>query len=141
MKPVEVEIVYPLITAVAFGCARCSPLTGQVGWGAAYAESCRDEFPEDVKQGLELLSEWVGRASRLYMHRLEIRVIDAHSPLGIWKRLRHGFTGLPAFIIAKKRVHTGWDSKQLEDIIDTQLAEVSQHSCSPVRTRSEKITG
>jgi hypothetical protein len=125
MTPVEIDVVFPLLTGVAFTCRRCGPLMGQLDIHKNYQADCGDEYPEDWKQNVEKLSLWIENASQLYKHRIQIRVIDAFSPLGIWKKIRHRLTDMPAFIVDNKSTHTGWDTDRLETLIDERIREAS----------------
>lgn len=59
--------------------------------------------------------------SRLYRHRLTIRIIEAGSPLGLWKQIRHRVFRTPAFIIDRKMTYTGWDNNALQALIDERM--------------------
>ena len=57
-----------------------------------------DEYPLDLKEEYGKLSEWIHDLTRLYKHRLFIKLIDVQSPLGIYKSLRHWIRKYPTFI-------------------------------------------
>jgi hypothetical protein len=50
-----------------------------------------------------------------------MRVIDAHSPVGMAKCLRHWIRKYPAFIINGKKAWVGWDKGKLEELIDKHI--------------------
>ena len=125
MKPVQLEIVVPMLTTVGLNCPKCSPLFEQVGLNDKYRRLCSDEYSEDWKIDLEKITGWAKRASDLYKHRLHIRIIDAQSPLGMWKRIRHGFLKTPAFIVERKPAHIGWGFDRLELVIDEVITEAA----------------
>jgi hypothetical protein len=125
MTPVEIDVVFPLLTGEAFTCRRCGPLFDQLDIHKDYQQACTDEYPEDWKQDVAKLSQWIENASDLYKHRIQIRVIDAFSPLGIWKKIRHRLSAMPAFIVDNKSTHTGWDTDRLESLIDERIREAS----------------
>lgn len=125
MTPVEIEVVFPLLTSVSFTCRRCGPLMGQLDVNRSYQQDCSEEYPEDWKQNVEKLSLWIENASHLYKHRIQIRVIDAFSPLGLWKKIRHRLSDMPAFIVDNKSTHSGWDTDRLEKLIDERIREAS----------------
>ena len=70
------------------------------------------------------MSDWMRQLSILYKHRIRITVIDAQSPLGIWKQIRHRLFSMPAFIVDRKHTCTGWSTEQLESIIDSRIQEL-----------------
>jgi hypothetical protein len=123
MKPVEIEVISPMLTAIEFHCAKCSIVMDQVETGKKYRDSCRDEYPEEWKQHADKLAEYLRNLSRLYKHRILIRMIDAHSPVGLWKQIRHRVFQFPAFIVDGKQTFTGWDSAILESLIDRRIQE------------------
>ncbi len=45
MTPVEIEVVFPLLTSVSFTCRRCGPLMGQLDIHKNYQQDCGEEYP------------------------------------------------------------------------------------------------
>ncbi len=82
-----------------------------------------EEYPEEWKQAVSFLSEWIKEIASLYRHRIRIRVIDAQSPMGFWKQIRHRVFRFPAFIVDKKSTYMGWDSEELEALIDQRIQD------------------
>ncbi|MBW2056752.1 MAG: hypothetical protein JRH07_11955 [Deltaproteobacteria bacterium] len=75
-------------------------------------------YPEELREELCRLSDWLGELLYLYRHRISIRIIDAQSLVGIYKCLRYGIRGYPGFIVDRRHAYAGWDRKRLEGIID-----------------------
>jgi len=125
MRPIKVEIIFPVITSVEFACRRCSVVMDQLDMVRQYHESCRDEYPEDWKKNIEDLYSWVERSKELYKHRISIQMIDAQSPIGIWKQIRHRVFKMPAFIVGGKRAYSGWDTERLETLIDEHIQDAA----------------
>ena len=123
MKPVQIEVISPLLTAIEFHCPKCSLMMDQVEARSEYRSSCKDEYPEEWKEHEQRLADCLRNLSRLYKHRILIRIIDAHSPVGLWKQIRHRVRQFPAFIVDGKQTFTGWDSKVLESLIDRRIRE------------------
>jgi len=48
-----------------------------------------EEYPSDLKEEYLKLSDWIRELTRIYKHRLLIKLIDAQSILGIYKSLRY----------------------------------------------------
>ncbi len=120
MKPLKVEVVSNLITA--FGtCAHCELILGEAGLkGSTHCQDMAD-YPAELKEELVKLGEWLGELGRLYRHRISIRLIDAQSPLGIYKSLLHRIRRYPTFIIEKRDVYTGWDRQKIEALLDAHI--------------------
>jgi len=86
----------------------------------------REEYPSDWQEESLKLSEWICELSRLYRHRISVRLIDAKSPLGIYKSLLYRFRTYPTFIIEKKEVYSGWDQHKLESLLDLRIRAANQ---------------
>jgi hypothetical protein len=120
MKPIRLEIVTKGITFFDH-CRRCKVLFDQTGLDQKLHQKEMDEYPSDLKEEYRNLSDWIRELSRLYKHRLQIRLIDVQSPLGIYKSLRHRIRAYPAFIVEGKETYIGWDKNQLESLLDKYI--------------------
>lgn len=121
MDPIHVEVVAPMLSTVEMSCRGCSFITGYLGLQRKYRDICINEYPDDWKQAVDYLSQWIRDLSHLYRHRIQIRVIDAQSPLGLWKQIRYRLFRFPAFIVDRKRTYIGWDYEELEALIDERI--------------------
>jgi hypothetical protein len=120
MKPILLEIVTQVITSYG-QCRRCEVVFDEVGLNKKFHQKEADEYPQDLKEESAKLSDWVRELTRLYKHRLCIRLIDVQSLVGVYKSLRHRIRKYPAFIIEGKEVYTGWDKNQLESLLDKYI--------------------
>jgi hypothetical protein len=125
VKPIEIEIVVPTLTTLEVGCRKCTILFAESGIVGDHQSSSCDEYPEEWKADLQRICDWIVKISTLYKHRIRVRIIDAHSLLGIWKQIRHRLSGTPGFIVDGVRVCSGWDTDRVETIIDEQIGEAS----------------
>jgi hypothetical protein len=125
MKPIQLEIVTRVVTFFDH-CRRCQILFDQSGLDEKIHQKEVEEYPSDLKEEYAKLSDWIRELTRLYKHRLLIRVIDAQSPLGIYKSLRHRIRTYPAFIVEGKEAYTGWDKGQLESLLDKYIQNFIQ---------------
>ena len=121
MKPILLEVIAPMLSTVEMNCRPCSFMLETVGIGSKHRRTSANEYPEDWRQAVGYLSDWIRAMTDLYRHRLKIRVIDAQSPLGLWMQLRHRLFRFPAFIVDKKHTYIGWDTQQLEALIDERI--------------------
>jgi len=121
MRPVFLEVLSPMLSASQLSCRGCNSIFDFVGIGKKYRNACANEYPDDWKEAVSYLSDWIRKISMLYRHRIQIRVIDAQSPLGLWKQIRHRLFRFPAFIIDGKETYTGWDPRDLEALIDSRI--------------------
>jgi len=120
MKPIQLEIVTKVVTFFDH-CRRCQILFDQTGLDKKIHRKEMEEYPPDLKEEYLKLSDWVRELTRLYKHRLLIKLIDVQSPLGIYKSLRHRIRTYPTFIVEGKETYTGWDKNQLESLLDKHI--------------------
>jgi len=121
MTPVILEVVAPMLSSVEMSCRGCGLIMDTLGLKKQDRQACTQGYPQDWKEAVELLTAWIGEISHLYRHRILIRVIDAQSPMGLWKQLRHRVFRFPAFIVNKKKTYVGWDPRELESVIDEEV--------------------
>jgi len=121
MRPVLLEVVTPMVANMEMGCPSCSLMFEYTGLNGRDRKACAEEYPEDWREALSDLSKWIMELSRLYRHRIRIRMIDAQSPRGMWKQIRHRVRKFPAFIVDSKKTYIGWDSHSLEELIDERI--------------------
>ncbi len=117
MSPILLELVAPMLSC---------PEINSLRLGSRHRNACINEYPDDWKYAVSYLSEWIQELSHLYRHRIVIRVIDAMSPLGLWKQIRYRLFRFPAFIIDRKRTYIGWDYQELETLIDERIRNVGR---------------
>jgi hypothetical protein len=88
-----------------------------VGLDQKFHQRETEEYPLDLKEEYGKLSDWILELSRLYKHRLLIKLIDVQSPMGIYKSLRHWIRRYPTFIVEGQETYTGWDKGRLESLL------------------------
>jgi len=120
MKPILLEIVTTVMTSFDY-CRQCDILFDQVGLAKKNHQREMDEYPPDLKEELSQLSEWIRELTRLYKHRLLIKLVNAQSPFGIYKSLRYRIRSYPTFIVEGKETYVGWDRNHLESILDKHI--------------------
>jgi hypothetical protein len=121
MRPVVLEVVAPMLATTEMSCRGCGTIMGVVGLKSEHRRSSAEEYPEDWKDAASHLSKWISEISLMYRHRILIRVIDAQSPMGMWKQIRYRVFKFPAFIVNKKKAYVGWDPQALESLIDGEV--------------------
>ncbi|MBN2123724.1 MAG: hypothetical protein JW821_05500 [Deltaproteobacteria bacterium] len=125
MEKVLLEVVAPMLSIVEPAGFGSGLIFGSLGLKDRDREGCVHDYPEDWKEAVDYLGRWVGEIRKLYRHRVQIRVIDAQSPLGFWKQLRHRVFCFPAFIVDRKCTYVGWDMRELEALLDESLKAVN----------------
>ena len=68
-----------------------------------------NEYPEDVKAEFLRVSDWIRAVRSRYGNRVRIRLVDPHSPSGMWKVLRHRLRRFPAFLVGGIERVVGWE--------------------------------
>jgi len=121
MNSVLLEIVAPMLSTVEWSCRPCRFMFDSLGLRQNYHSSAIKEYPEEWKQAVDFLAAWIQELSKLYRHRIKIRVIDAQSPVGLWKQIRYRLFRFPAFIVDRKHTYIGWNAQELEALIDDRI--------------------
>ncbi len=117
MKPVSIEAISNLLITYS-RCSRCELIFNESGLGKEAKKEDIEDYPSELKDELLRLSSMIGELRSLYKHRIRIRLIDAQSPIGIFKSLRYRFREYPTFIVEKKDVYSGWDREKVEGLLD-----------------------
>jgi hypothetical protein len=102
-------------------CRHCTVLFDESGLQKEFAKKVLEDYPQDLQEEVARLSDWIRELSGLYKHRLVMRIIDAHSPMGMFKCLRHWIRKYPTFIINGRKAWVGWDKDKLESLIDEHI--------------------
>ena len=121
MQTILLEVVAPVLSIVEPDGLGSGLIFGSLGLKDRDREGCVHAYPEDWKEAVDYLARWLGEIRDLYRHRVQIRVIDAQSPFGFWKQIRHRLFRFPAFILDGKVTYIGWDSGELEALIDQRI--------------------
>jgi hypothetical protein len=80
-----------------------------------------NQYPEELKEEYLRLSDWIRQLCDTYQNNILIKIIDAHTPLGLYKCVRYRFRRTPTFIVNGRQKYTGWDERRLEAILNWQL--------------------
>ncbi len=120
MKTISVDVVSHVLTTFTH-CSRCELLFDETEVGKKAIAEDLEHYPEDLKEDFVRLSDSIRDLFKLYRHRIRIRLIDAQSPMGIYKSIIHRIRQYPAFVIENKDVYSGWDRKVIEDLIDKHI--------------------
>jgi hypothetical protein len=102
-------------------CRSCRLLLDETGLDRKFHQKDSNDYPPDMKEEFFKLSDWIQDLTRLYKHRLSIRIIDVQSLVGVYKSLRHRVRFYPTFIIEGRETYAGWDKDHLEEIIDKHI--------------------
>ncbi|HOG17047.1 MAG TPA: hypothetical protein PLB96_06855 [Syntrophales bacterium] len=120
MKPVCVEVVSTLFTSLG-NCRHCDLLFQESGVGPAVQEDDQNAYPPQFHEEWKRLREILLELKHLYQHRIDFRLVEADSLLGLYKAVRHRFRKYPTFILDKKDVYTGWNIEKIENLLDARL--------------------
>jgi hypothetical protein len=120
MRPIRLEIVTKVITNFNH-CRHCEIFFDQAGLNKKFHQKEMEEYPQDLKEEFIKLSDWIRELTRLYKHRLLIKLIDVQSLEGIYKSLRYRIRAYPTFIVEGKETYAGWDKNQLEGLLDKYI--------------------
>ncbi len=120
MKPIDIEVVSTVLTSYNH-CGNCSLILDNTGIQKKVRILDMNGYPEDLKEELTRLSEWLKELLHLYKHRIHIRVVNALSLPGIYRAIRHRIRQYPCFIVNHQETYAGWEKDKLEAIIDAHI--------------------
>lgn len=101
-RPLLVEIIAYAPTAF-YHCTHC-----EVVWREAdvsqpvHQEQVASSLPDDLVQQFQEISNWAAELFQDYQNHIELQVIDAASPEGLFKSLKYGAHHYPAVIVNHK---------------------------------------
>jgi hypothetical protein len=118
--PLYVEVVTRVLT-ISGSTSPLELLLSDVASGRD-ADRQVNDYPEAIKEEYLRLSDWIRQLCDAYHPNILIKIIDAHTPLGLYKCVRYRFRRYPTFIVNGRQKYTGWDERRLEAILNWQLA-------------------
>jgi hypothetical protein len=124
-KTLRVEVVSKMLGVQTEECKNCRLIFEEVGLKSKFHNQEINQYPDDIKEEVLRLSDWIRNLVRRYPTNVEFKIIDAMTPLGVYKMLRHRIHKFPSFIIQKGETYAGWDTEALEAIIDHHLQNLS----------------
>lgn len=119
-KPLRVDVVSKMLGVQTEECKNCRLVFEEVGLKSKFHDQEINQYPDDIKEEVLRLSDWIRDLVQRYPYNVQFKIIDAMTPLGFYKMLRHRIRKFPSFII-QKRTYSGWDTEALEAIIDQHL--------------------
>jgi hypothetical protein len=119
-KPLRVDVVSKMLGIQTEECKNCRLVFEEVGLKSKFHDQEINQYPDDIKEEVLRLSDWIRDLVQRYPYNVQFKIIDAMTPLGFYKMLRHRIRKFPSFII-QKRTYSGWDTEALEAIIDQHL--------------------
>jgi hypothetical protein len=116
MATIRVEVIAPLVSGVKH-CQHCTPFMDDAGLSDRINRDELNSVPAEMWQEYARLSQLVRDLSARFGPRLQITLIDPHTPMGLWKSLRHWVRRYPTFIVNGRSKYAGWDSSALESLL------------------------
>jgi hypothetical protein len=113
---INIEVIAPLISG-AKHCSHCQNFFDDAGISQPVLDEELNSYPEEIWQDYARLSQMVRDLSRRYGDQLRIVLIDPHSPMGLWKSVRHWVRTYPTFIVNGQAKCTGWDQGVLDSLL------------------------
>ena len=120
-KPLRVEVLSKMLGVQTEECKNCRLVFEEVGLKSKFHNQEINQYPDDIKEEVLRLSDWIRDLVRRFPNDVQFKIIDAMTPLGVYKILRHRIRKLPGFIIEHRKTYSGWDSKALEALINQHL--------------------
>ena len=124
MESILVEVITPTLSNLEMGCFGCRMFMGLSGLRSKDRGDCAEGFPADLREINERIVECINEVRSLYPNRISIRIIDALSPLGLWKLVRHKVFNLPAWIVDRQTSYSGADPNKLGALIGERINKI-----------------
>jgi hypothetical protein len=116
VSTVNIEIIAPLISG-AKHCQHCQDFLDDAGISQRIQEEELKSYPEEMWRDYARLSQIVRDLSQRYGGQLRITLIDPHSPMGLWKSVRHWVRRYPTFIVNGHAKVAGWELGPLDALL------------------------
>jgi len=120
MNLISVEVIAPVLTDLRH-CNHCEVIFGQTEVGRQVHREQLDEYPPDLREDFERLSDWLIELAHRYGNAIRIKLIDPQSFEGFLKSLRYWVRRYPAFIVAGRKEYVGWDRAALDRVLQAHL--------------------
>jgi hypothetical protein len=125
--------IFSLVPTIDRQCSACEAVYGQSGIGDQVQAEMAREYPPEMLADHARLSAWVDDIVQRFGERVEIRLIDPQSGLGLVKSVRYWVRHYPTFVINGHKV-AGWDRERLEAVLLEALAKEESDN-NPVKQR------
>ncbi|HSB67703.1 MAG TPA: hypothetical protein VLH58_04885 [Candidatus Methylomirabilis sp.] len=124
MATINLEVIAPLISGVKH-CQHCQVFMDDAGIDHQVQREELNSYPEEMWRDYTRLSQMVRDLAARYGAGLRIVLIDPHTPVGLWKSLRHWVRSYPAFIVNGQEKYVGWDLEAVDTLLRARGAIVS----------------
>jgi len=124
---VNIEVIAPLVVGMKH-CQSCQVFIDDADISKQVQADELNSIPEEIWQDYTRLSGMVRDLSARYGEQVRITLIDPHSPMGLWKSLRHWVRTYPTFIVNGETKYTGWDGTALDSLLRARGAATTAPS-------------
>jgi hypothetical protein len=128
MNPILIEVITPMFSNLELGCRGCRTILSHPGLKGQARKTSMDEYPAEWRENIDLLAGWIREILDRYPNRVNLQLIDAQSPVGLWKQIRHWIFTYPAWIIGHRAASAGWDRRELETLIETGIGSMGENA-------------
>ncbi len=122
MSPVTLEVIAPLISG-ARHCQHCQVFMEDAGIDQRVQQEELNSFPEEMWRDYARLSQMIRDLANRHGAQLRITLIDPHTPMGLWKSIRHWVRRYPAFIVNGRAKYVGWSPEAVDSLLRQSGAE------------------
>ena len=116
MPTINVEVIAPLVAGMKH-CQSCQLFIDDADISKRVQDDELNSYPEEMWRDYARLSQMVRDLSQRYGDQLRIVLIDPHSPMGLWKSVRHWVRTYPTFIVNGQAKYAGWDVTALDSLL------------------------
>gem|GEM_PF-1508460 len=121
---VSIQIVVPPILEAGVGCWACRNFMEQAGVPLG---SSVEDYPEELRMMALRLDQLLERIRCNSPQAIGVELVDALSPRGLWKQIRHGLRPLPGFLLNGRKLFCGWDLDEAEALIMERIGHLGRN--------------
>jgi hypothetical protein len=124
VSTVRIEIITPLIAGPK-QCQSCNDFFDDAGLIQKINQEVLDSYPAAMWEEYGRLSRLVRDLSTRYGGQIRVTLIDPHTPMGLWKSVRHWVRRYPTFIVDGQAKVAGWNQGALEALLKARGARLN----------------
>jgi hypothetical protein len=113
---INVEVIAPLVAGMKH-CQSCQVFIDDADISKRVQEEELKSYPEEMWRDHARLSQMVRDLTARYGEQLRVILIDPHSPMGLWKSVRHWVRTYPTFIVNGRAKYAGWDVTAVDSLL------------------------
>jgi hypothetical protein len=118
--PLTIEVLAPVPTFYTH-CDHCEIWFGEAGINQTVRGEQVADYPNELLADYARLCDWMRELVTQYAGRVQVRIVDPQSLVGVAKALRHRIHRYPSFLVGGRRAYVGWEKEKLAAVVASHL--------------------